>query len=211
MSEPAEIENNLIKAFEWAFTGNPEDYKSYVQAKQNAHPQDTPRQLAERILASYAHKAAFQGFAAGIFGNPLYAAGGAIVDMAALLRFYASMTAYIGYLANPHYFADPDWRNDAILMLAGPKVVAELLGNVAVQGGKEITKVLLRKYLSKRLLRALQRLLLKWLGKKITQRAIFAKAIPLAGGIIGGVWNYAEVRIIGKRIMQYHFDGVLAL
>jgi hypothetical protein len=138
------------------------------------------------------------------------AAPSAIVDVGFVLRFYAGMTAVIGYLANPGYFEDPHWKADALLMLAGPKAVSRLLHEAGVIGGKQTSKVLIKKYLSKGLLQAVKRLILKWFGKKVTQRAIITKTVPVVGGLIGGSWNYVEMRAVGKRIMRYHFDNELA-
>jgi hypothetical protein len=201
--------SSLVKALEWAMSLDPSDGIKTAESKRSAYPDEDLRGLAERIVSSYARKGAAEGFLTGLGSNPLVAVPSAVADVAFMLRFYAGMTAVVGYLSNPKYFDDPDWKSDALLMLAGPKAVSRLLHEVGVAGGKQTSKVLIKKYLSKEVLRAIKRVILKWFGKKVTQRAIIAKAVPVIGGLIGGSWNYIEISTVGKRIIRYHFDDVL--
>jgi len=200
----------VFRALRWALTGDPEVYKRYVHDKQQAHPGESPRRIARRVVNVYAGTGSLEGFATGMLSNPLLAVGGALTDIGVLLRSYASITAKVGYLANPRYFDDPDWQQEALLMLVGPKVIAKVFGDAAVLASGQVTKVLVRKHLSKEVLKTLQRFVLKWFGRKLTQRAIITKTVPIIGGLIGAGWNYGEVRIIGGRILRYHFDGVLS-
>lgn len=85
-------------------------------------------------------------------------------------------------------------------------VVGELQRSapVGVQAGRQTSKVLVRKYISKNVLRTLVRWAAKYLGIKLTQRAIITKVVPLAGAAIGGGWNWFEVRRLGRRALAYH-------
>lgn len=199
----------IERAVDYAFTADPTEYIAYASAKRAAYPNDSPRELAERIVHTYAQKGAVEGFVTGLPANPLLAIGGGITDMTILLRFYTTLTAVIGYLADENYFDDPDWRHNAFFVLAGPKALARIFGEGAREGGKQLSKQVIRRYLSKEVLAALKRFLLKWFGKKVTQRAILAKAVPLVGGAVGGTWNYVEIRTIGRRIIKFHFDETL--
>lgn len=201
-------DNKIMRVLKWAISVEPKDCCGLVEGLRGAYPNETPRQLAERLVASYARKGGFEGFMLGLPSNPLTMLPIAAADMGIVLRFYATMTAAIGYLANPRYFDDPLWADDAIVTLAGPKVVSRTLREAGVQLGKQGSRIAIRKYLSKEVLRALKRWVAKWLGVKLGQRAIIAKAVPIIGGIIGGSWNFIEIRLVGKRIIAYHFgDG----
>jgi hypothetical protein len=210
MAEAATKLDRVRRAIDLALTATPESYVAYAEAKRRAHPDDTPRELAERIVRTYAEKGALEGFVTGLAGNPLLALGGGLADVALLLRFYTTLTAVTGYLADESYFADPDWRHNAFFVLAGPKVVARMLGDVAREGGKQIARHVVRASAKKEIVVAFDRFLIKWFGKKLTERTVLAKGVPLVGGVVGGAWNYAEIRLIGKRIVAYHFDGALA-
>ena len=164
------------------------------------------RKMAEKIVAEYAKKGAATGFATGLPANIPASLSLAIVDTGTLLRLYSKINAIVGYLADPHYYEQDGWQDDIIIILAG---ASHLLKEVAVEGGKQTAKVLIKQYIRKGVLKTLQRWILKWFGKKVTQRAIIAKTIPIVGGGIGGTWNYFEIKVIGNRIIKYHFDDML--
>lgn len=200
-------ENGLVKALRWVMDIDPATVIADAEKKRTAHSTLDPRALAQALVDSYSKKAALEGFVLGLPANPFIAAPSALGDMAFVLRFYAFLTAAIGYLANPKYFEDPDWKDDALLMLAGPKAVSRLMREAGVQFGMQGSKLLIRKYLSKSVLTALKRFVLRWFGKKVTQRMLITKIVPVVGGLIGGTWNYVELRVVGGRIIAYHFDG----
>lgn len=198
--------NKLAGALKWAISVNPDDIRAYVAKKREAHADTSNRDLADSIVATYATRAGAVGFATGLGTNPFVMFGSALGDMAIILRMYSFLTAAVGYLSDPKYFEDPDWEDDALLMMAGPKAISRAMQVAGVELGKQTTKRAIKTYLSKGVLQAVKRLVLKWFGKKVTQKMILTKAIPVVGGIVGGAWNYAELRIVGRRIVAYHFD-----
>jgi hypothetical protein len=200
-------ENKLVKVLQWVMDIDPADVIAKVTKKQNAHQGEDARALAQQLVQSYARKAGAEGFVSGLAPSLILMFGTATVDMAYVLRLYAYLTAAIGYLANPNYFDDPDWKDDAFLMLAGPKAVSRLMREAGVQLGRHGSKILIKRYLSRAILTALKKFILKWFGKKVTQRMIITKVMPVVGGVIGGSWNYVELRVMGSRIIGYHFDG----
>jgi hypothetical protein len=48
--------------------------------------------------------------------------------------------------------------------------------------------------------------MLKYFGLKVGQRAVISKSLPIVGGLIGSTWNYAELRIVGRRAYDYFAD-----
>jgi hypothetical protein len=48
--------------------------------------------------------------------------------------------------------------------------------------------------------------MVKYFGVRVSQRGLLTKTVPIVGGLIGGAWNYAELRFVGERICQY-FEG----
>lgn len=164
------------------------------------------RKMAEKIVAEYAVKGAAAGFATGMPANLAASLPLAVADTGTLLHFYCKVNAMVGYLADPHYYEQEGWQDDILIILAG---ASRLLKEIAIEGGKHTAKTLIKQYIRKGALKTLQRWVLKWFGKKVTQRAIISKTVPIVGGGLGGTWNYIEVRVIGKRIIKYHFDDSL--
>jgi hypothetical protein len=203
-------DNKLVKAFSWATTVDPEACKAIAEAKRRTMVGKTPREVARAIVSSYARKGGLEGFVTGLPTNLFIAFPGALADAGVLLRFFATMSGTLGYLANPDYFDDPDWRHDLLVTLAGAATIGKIFQELGMNFSKQAAKQLIRKYISKEFLRALKRWVLKWLGKKITQRAIITRALPIVGGLIGGAWNYVEIRTVGGRLVNYHFDGTLS-
>jgi hypothetical protein len=208
--EQGDSPTKLMQALDWAMAVEPSDCKARVEALRRAYPKANDRQLAQRFVSSQARRGGLEGFATGLLTNPFVMVPGALVDLRYILRVYAIMTAVVGHINNPNYFDDPDWETDAYATMLGAKVVSQALRDVGVAGGKQTTKVLIRKYLSKEVLKAIKRWVLKYLGRRVTQRALIAKIVPVIGGIIGGSWNFVEIRVVGKRVIRYHFDGELA-
>lgn len=176
-----------------------------------AHPEATDRELAELLIATYARRGAVAGFVAGLATNPVLALPSAVADVAALLRFYANLSACVGCLASPDYFSEPDWEADALVMLVGRRAVSRVMQGVAVEGVKRASRELLRRQVGAAMVRVLQRGAPAWLATKVTQRALASKLVPVVGGLVGGAWNYLELRSVGRRLVRYHFDGGLVV
>ncbi|MBL0210123.1 MAG: hypothetical protein IPQ13_04280 [Holophagaceae bacterium] len=200
-------ENKFDQVLTWVMDINPSDVVQNVEQKRLAFPGLTNYELASKFIESYSRKAAVEGFFTGLGSNPFVMAGTALADVAFMLRFYAYLTACIGLIANPKYFEDPDWKTDALLMLAGPKILAKVLKEAGVAGAKKLTKAIIKKFISKEMLALLKRAMLKWFGKKVTQKAILTKSVPFAGAIVGSIWNLVEIKIVGSRILKYHIPG----
>lgn len=80
---------------------------------------------------------------------------------------------------------------------------SQLLREFGIAGGQQLTKNMIRRYLAKDGLKQFQRLVLKLFGKKVLQRGLITKSVPIVGGAIGGTWNFVEVKIQGKRVIRY--------
>jgi len=202
-------DRRLAKAILWALKVDPEDCLAAATWKQREHPGDSARQIGDRLVKSLARKGALEGFGSSLPSNPFIATGAAFGDMFYMLRQYAALNATVGWLADGHYFDDPDWKHDCLLVLAGASAVGQALKAAGVAAGEQASRRLVKKHLSKAALRPARRLVFRWFGKKVTQRAVITKMVPLVGGLIGATWNYAEMRVVGARIVKYHFDELL--
>jgi hypothetical protein len=202
---PGKDPSLITRAIESAMGLDEAALRSYADAKRAAMPNRSAREIAEGLVVMSASKAGVEGLLSGLPGNLFVAAPAAMLDIAYVLRCYAVLTATVGYLADPRYFEDPDWKYDVYAAVAGPALLSQTLREAGIALTKQATKIAIRKYVRKGLLKGLQHLTFKWFAKKVTQRAILTKTIPLVGGVIGGTWNLVEVRLIGARIVKYHF------
>ena len=46
----------------------------------------------------------------------------------------------------------------------------------------------------------------KVFGRRVTQRALITKTIPLVGCLVGGAWNAMEAEVIRNRTLRYLTD-----
>ena len=46
-------------------------------------------------------------------------------------------------------------------------------------------------------------------GRRVTQRALITKTIPLVGCVIGGAWNAMEAEVVRNRTLRYLIDQSL--
>jgi hypothetical protein len=195
----------LVRLLRFALRVDQERCQRVTQRLRRSHPDATDRELADELISFYARRGAVAGFVSGLATNPFLALPAAVADVAALLRFYAHLSATVGYLADPGYFDEPGWEADALVMLAGRRAVSRVLQGIAVEGVKRSGHDLLQRQARAAVVRALGQGAAGRVGTKITQRAIVAKLVPILGGLVGGAWNYLEMRSVGKRIVRYHF------
>ena len=100
---------------------------------------------------------------------------------------------------------DPEDPEDVLMVFGYALGVAptELLATAATKAAGEGTRTLIRKYVSKHVLKAIQDFARK-LGFRILQRTIIKYAVPVASAAVGSGFNYASTRSVGK-IAKSHF------
>ena len=102
---------------------------------------------------------------------------------------------------------DPEDPEDVLMIFGYALGVAptELLGAAASKAAAGGTRTLVKKYISKNVLKAIQDFARK-LGFKILQRTIIKYAVPVASAAVGGSYNYVATRSVGE-IAKTHFKN----
>ncbi len=100
---------------------------------------------------------------------------------------------------------DPDDPEDVLMIFGYAMGVApaEMMGTVAIKAAGGGTKTLVKRYVSKNVLKAIQDFARK-LGFKILQRTILKYAVPVVSAAVGGGYNYVSTRAVGG-IAKSHF------
>ena len=167
-----------------------------------SYPGESRERLALRLTNGNAWKAAMSGALTGLPSNPLVALPAAIADTAAMIRIQVHVAARVALLFDENYLASDDLPYELMLPVMG-QVESANLREPAAHGSAGVTRRLVRNVLSKESLRRLKGIMLKYFGAKVTQRALVTKTLPLIGGVIGGTWNYVELRIVAQRSYVY--------
>lgn len=102
---------------------------------------------------------------------------------------------------------DPEDPEDVLMVFGYAMGVApaEVIGTAALQAARGGTSTLVKKYISKNVLKAIQDFARK-LGFKILQRTILKYAVPVASAAVGGGYNYVSTRALGG-IAKSHFKN----
>lgn len=169
-----------------------------------AHPDKSADALADVAIRNSRRRAAAVGAVTGLATNPFAMVPAAGVDMYAVMRMQAHLAGVIAALIDPDSLEDEDTFTTDILAVLFPAAISNALQTIGVQAGRQTSKVLIRKYISKDVLKTVIRWAVKYLGIKLTQRAIITKVVPVVGAAIGGGWNWLEVRRMGRRTLAYH-------
>ncbi len=209
MSESGNAESSgpLQRNLEWvlstALTVDVAKEQRFVNELRQKYPSASKRDLAERLIARPKWWATGFGVATGLPANPWVAVPAAVTDVAAVLRTEVILAVRIALLYEPEYLSDGETPYELLVPILGARMGSEFLREVAVRGGMGVSRAAVRKYLSKETLKHFKRAVLKYLGLKVTQRSVITKTLPVVGGVIGGTWNYFELKSVGQRVVAY--------
>jgi hypothetical protein len=194
-----------------ALIPNPNECREKAEQLRTSYPKLAPEELAKKAVKQAKTLLAVTGGLSGIVSNPLAMVPLAAAEMTLVLNREAKLAGVVAALLEPEVLKDGDAFSADILTILFPGAVSQALSQFAVRAGQQTSKVLIRKYLSKDVLKAIIKFAMKYLGLKLTQRALITKAIPLVGGVIGATWNWVEVQSVGKRAINYYKDKPIAV
>ncbi len=180
------------------------------------YPGLSPDEIADVLTSVTARYATVAGGVAGVAATSTQLATLTTAGMTAPL-FVGAIGAEMIYLARIQLRLvldlsvvydlqlDPDDPEDVLMVFGYALGIAptELLGTAASKAAGGGAKTLVKKYVSKEVLRAIQDFARK-LGFTILQRTIIKYAVPVASAAVGGGYNYIATRSIG-RIAKAHF------
>lgn len=196
----------IMRSMEFAFSIEPDEVKAQVAILTERYPDKTRRELAEQMIRRARWWGAGFGFATGVPSNPWVAGPAALTDMTAVLRTEILLACRIGLLYDPHLLDGPEPPYELIVPIIGGRAASEALGRLVAISSIRITRQAIVKILQHNGAKQFMLAIVKYFGIRVSRRALISKMIPIVGGLIGGAWNYAELRFIGDRICKY-FEG----
>jgi uncharacterized protein (DUF697 family) len=193
-----------------ALIPDPRDCVEKAAQLRKAYPKFTDQELANKAVRQAKTMLAVAGAGSGLVTNPLAMVPLAATEMGVVLNREARLAGVVAALLEPSVLQDDDAFAADVLAILFPGAVSQALSQFTVRAGQQTSKVLIRKYVSKDVLKRIITFAAKYLGIKLTQRAIITKAIPLVGAVIGGTWNWLEVQALGKRAINYYAGEAIA-
>ena len=199
--------DNLQKAFEIITDIDKIKARNAVKNARIANPQMSDMELATYFFDQSRLKAAATGFGLGVAGNPLAIIPSAIADITITTKTEVFAAACAAETFQEGFLDSETARIELLVPIFGIGVMDQLAAELGIRAGKELTKDLIKKHLSKETLKQFKKIMLKYLGIKVTQKGLIAKSLPIVGGVIGASWNAIEVSIMKKRVIKYLQGG----
>jgi hypothetical protein len=199
-------ETALTKTLQWVVDIDVPAIQASVDALRREMKGASREQLAHKIFSRAQLKAAASGFATGLPSNFWTMVPAAIGDVAITVKLEVIATAKVAVLYDPDFFTDEEATWELLIPVFGINVASQLAQNAAIKAAQGVTREVIKKYLSKETLKQFQKVMLKYFGIKVTQKAVITKTIPVVGGVIGGTWNWFEVKLLRRRAIRY-FQG----
>jgi hypothetical protein len=193
----------LLKVLEWVIDIDAPAILASVAAERNQHPELTNKQLAGNAFSHARWKATYAGLVTGLPANPWVALPAATTDIAVTLKTEVYAAARTAIIYDESFFDDEEAKWELLIPVLGLNVGSQFARELGIRGGMGVTRAAIRRYLSKETLKTFQKIMLKYFGIKVTQKAVITKSIPIIGVLIGGAWNYIEVNQIKSRTISY--------
>ena len=100
-------------------------------------------------------------------------------------------------------------RHELLLPVLGGSVISQLGAEFGLKAAQTATREFVVRFINQRGLRVMNAVLTRVFGRRVTQRALITKTVPLVGCVIGGAWNAVEAEVIRNRTLRYLTDQSL--
>ncbi len=157
-------------------------------------PDATAYELAQQAFNDVRLSVITAGAAMGLAANPLLSVASALADLSITTRAQLFAAACAAELLIPGFLNSETARYELLVPVLGSTVISQL----AVELGLKAARTATRDAVMKRVF-----------GRRVTQRALITKTIPLVGCLIGGAWNAMEVEVIKNRTLRYLTNQVM--
>ena len=172
-------------------------------------PEATTYQLAEQAFSDVRLQVISAGAAMGLAANPLLSVAGALADLSVTTRAQLFAAACAAELLIPGFLDSDTARHELLFPVLGGSVISQLGVEFGLKAAQTATREFVVRLMNRRGLQAVNAVLTRVFGRRVTQRALITKTIPLVGCVIGGAWNAMEVEVVRNRTLRYLIDQSL--
>jgi hypothetical protein len=172
-----------------------------VQRLKRLHPGETTEQLARRIAQRRMWTPAAIGFVTGAPSSPWTAPWLAAADVGLAVRHHVETACQVAALYDPAFFDRDDAHWEVLVPVLGASEEGRMLDSARQQGSG------IGEAVRGRVLQRVQLLAFRRLAAMVVKKAVLAKALPVVGGVIGGVWGLSDSWTVSDRIVAYFARG----
>lgn len=196
------VGNVLERALSSALAVDAVGARAEAAALRAAHPGEDRATLARRVFERQSWRAAAVGATTGLPANLVAALPAAVVDATAVLRCEVQAAAVVGTLYDPHFLDHNPSPYELLVPIFGADAVSQTFRRMGILASQRLTREAIAALAEREGLATLRRAFAKVFGKGLGRRAA-AKAVPLVATVVGGAWNLAEVRLVGRRVIAF--------
>jgi hypothetical protein len=174
------------RVVDWATDVDLDACAREVAALRAKHPDLPPREAGRRLLRRYQRWAAGGGALTAMASGPVVAGPAAVLEAGAIMWVAARMHACLGLLADPDFADDPDRRAFIKHAVGTTRLATGGIRRTAIGGATR-------------------------LAARFAVGRAAVRLVPLAGGIVGGIWTWVEVQRLGQRYLDHFFPTETAM
>ena len=198
--------SSVADCLEWVISFDTCRVREEVLLLRCRFPQATTYELAEQAFSDVRLKVITAGAAMGLAANPLLSVAGALADLSVTTRAQLFAAACAAELLIPGFLDSETARHELLLPVLGGSVISQLGVEFGLKAAQTATRDFVVRLMNQRSLHLINGVITRVFGRRVTQRALITKTIPLVGCMIGGAWNAMEAELIRNRTLRYLTD-----
>tara|TARA_Y100001933_G_scaffold236484_1_gene258486 strand:- start:129 stop:782 length:654 start_codon:yes stop_codon:yes gene_type:complete len=201
--------SSVADYFDWVISFDDCKVRQEVELLRRRFPEATTYELAEQAFSDVRLQVITAGAAMGLAANPLLSVAGALADLSVTTRAQLFAAACAAELLIPGFLDTDTARHELLLPVLGGSVISQLGAEFGLKAAQTATREFVVRFINQRGLRVMNAVLTRVFGRRVTQRALITKTVPLVGCVIGGAWNAVEAEVIRNRTLRYLTDQSL--
>lgn len=201
--------SSVSAAFNWVISFDVNKVRDEVRLLRRRFPEATAYELAEQAFSDARLQVITAGAAMGLTANPLLSVAGALADFSVTTRTQVFAAACAAELLIPGFLDSESARHELLFPVLGSSILSQFGVALGLKAAQTATRGVVLKLINQRSLRLINTAMTRLFGRRVTQRALITKTIPLVGCVIGGTWNALEVQLIRNRTLRYLTDQAM--
>ncbi len=195
--------SSVAEYLDWVIGFDVCTVRQEVMLLRRRFPQATTQELAEQAFGDVRLRVITAGAAMGLAANPLLSMAGALADLSIATRAQLFAAACAAELLIPGFLDSDTARFELLVPVLGSSVISQFAAEFGLKAAKTATRDFVLLLINQHSLRLINAVITKVFGRRVTQRALITKTIPLVGCVIGGAWNAMEVEVVRNRTLRY--------
>ena len=180
--------HSVADLLDWVISFDAQKIRFEVDLLRRRYPEASTYELAERAFNDARLRVITAGAAMGLAANPVLSVAGALADLSVTTRTQLFAAACAAELLFPVF---------------GASMISQVGAELGLKAVHTATREMVIKLINQRSLALINTVMTRVFGRRVSQRALITKTIPLVGCVIGGTWNAVEVQLIRNRTLRY--------